>query len=179
MRQTVCGYLVAAVVLVARVCPADPVTIRFDVDDLGEGRYQYTYALANDSLASPLTEFSIWFPLGSYENLVLATPESLASIWDDFVVQPDPLLGDDGFYDALLLSGEVPWGGEVDGFAVQFDWLGKGTPGAQRFDVVDPTTFETLYSGQSIPEPTSAVLVGVLAIWFLGGRANRGRAGRR
>jgi MYXO-CTERM domain-containing protein len=49
-------------------------------------------------------------------------------------------------------------GGGVSGFAVTFDWLGTGEPGAQPFDIVDPDTFEPIYSGTTVPEPAAGLM---------------------
>ena len=48
------------------------------------------------------------------------------------------------------------------GFAVQFTWLGAGTPGAQPFEIVDPDTFQTLESGSTtvVPLPATGWLLG-------------------
>jgi len=52
-----------------------------------------------------------------------------AAAWNEVVVQPDPVLHDSGFYDALTRRVGIPVGGGEGGFAVTFDWLGPGTPG--------------------------------------------------
>ena len=79
--------------------------------------------------------------------------------WDELVVQPDPILTDDGFYDALATGDGIAQGASFAGFTAQFDWLGTGEPGAQLFEIIDPDTFETIYSGQTVPEPTALTLL--------------------
>ena len=160
------GYLAAAALaLLAATAWADApsVSVEYAATPVGGDRWQYTYAIENGSLAGPIEEFTIWFGHATYANLALATPDPPAAAWSELVVQPDPLLSDDGYYDALSLSGGIPIGGGVSGFAVTFDWLGAGEPGAQPFDIVDPDTFEPIYSGRTVPEPAAAGVMAVLA----------------
>lgn len=155
-------WATAAFFSVLRPCLAGPVTIQYEVEDIGAGRWEYTYEVANNALAAPVEEFTIWFEFGRYENLMITTPDPPGSGWDELLVQPDPILTDDGFYDALSLTGGVPIGETITGFGVSFDWLAAGDPGAQLVEVIDPATFDTLYSGSTVPEPTTLVLLGVL-----------------
>jgi len=55
----------------------------------------------------------------------------------------------------------------VAGFAVSFDWLGTGEPGAQFYEIIDPDTFETIDSGWTVPEPGTICLLsfGGLVLW--------------
>jgi len=82
----------------------------------------------------------------------------------DQLVQPEPLLLFDGYYDALTLGSGIPVGQSVGGFSVAFDWLGVGTPGPQPFDIVDPYTFETLHAGTTTPEPGTLALLALLLL---------------
>ncbi|MBI4582349.1 MAG: hypothetical protein HY718_21825, partial [Planctomycetes bacterium] len=107
----------------------DPATISYDLTAFGGGRWRYDYDVTNVSLADPIREFTIWFDHSLYQDLVLATPDPLAADWSELVVQPAPSLHDDGFYDALKMSGGITAGAHVGGFAVEFDWLGAGLPG--------------------------------------------------
>ncbi len=64
-------------------------------------------------------------------------------------------------YDALALSVGIPAGGTVSGFAVQFNWIGSGEPGAQPFQIFDPDTFQLLQTGQTFsaqPIPAASTL---------------------
>jgi hypothetical protein len=129
--------------------------IGYEVANVAGNSWQYEYLVENNSLSGSLVEFSVFFDLGLYENLsVTATPEG----WDGIVAQPDPELPDDGFFDALALSGGIASGTALRGFLVRFDWLGTGTPASQAFDVVDPLTLEVLESGQTTPVPEPSVL---------------------
>jgi len=169
MRHTWC--MMAALTLSALaglVTPAawadpPPVTVAYDAAQLSASRWQYTYTVDNTALGQPVNEFTIWFGHDAYGNLTLATLNPPAAAWNELVIQPDPLLSDDGYYDALALAGGIPVGGGVSGFAVTFDWLESGTPGAQPFDIVDPQTLQPLFSGTTTPEP-AGLLLAALAV---------------
>ena len=147
--------------------------IRYDITDLGSGRWQYTYEVKNINLPSGIEEFTIWFDYGLYENILIETKEPLALEWDELVIQPEPLLGDDGFYDALSLSGPIFTGESIKGFAVSFDWLGQDLPASQFYEIINPATFETIDSGFTTPEPSTLLLLG-LGFLFLHKQRKRG-----
>jgi hypothetical protein len=136
--------------------------IRYQTSDLGSGRWQYDYEVSNISLTVPIEEFTIWFDFGLYENLAIETPDPPASNWSEIVLQPEPVLQDDGYYDALALDVGIGIGQTVSGFAVSFDWLGDAVvPGPQFYEIIDPVTFETIDSGYTIPEPATILLLGL------------------
>jgi len=119
-----------------------------------------------------IEEFTVFFNLGLYTNISGA---GSPSDWDPFIIQPDPLLPDDGFVDWLALSFGIPSGDTLDGFSAIFDFIGAGTPGSQYYAVVDPLTFDTLASGDTVPtniaqvpEPSSFALfaIGLLIVSF-------------
>jgi len=140
--------------------------IWYQTSDLGSGHWQYNYEVSNISLTAPIEEFTIWFDFGLYENLAIQTPNPPASNWSEIVIQPEPVLQDDGFYDALALDAGIGIGQTVSGFAVRFDWLGAGQPGAQFYEIIDPVTFETIDLGWTIPEPATLLLFGLGGIIF-------------
>jgi hypothetical protein len=138
--------------------------IRYQTSDIGSGRWQYDYEVSNISLTAPIEEFTIWFDFGLYDNLAIETPDPPASNWSEIILQPEPVLQDDGAYDAKVLR--LRWGvgiGEmVSGFAVSFDWLGDAVvPGAQFYEIIDPVTYQTIDSGYTIPEPATIFLLGL------------------
>lgn len=134
--------------------------IRYETNEVGSGRWEYIYKVANVSLPVLIEEFTIWFDYGKYENLSVETPDPPAGSWDEIVLQPEPVLEDDGYYDALALSSGIGIGESVSGFAVSFDWLGTGQPGSQYYEIVHPVTFVTIDYGYTVPEPTTLFLLG-------------------
>jgi hypothetical protein len=161
--------------LVAQLWPLVPVsaaTIDYEATNLGGNSWQYNYVVTNDTLGAPLEEVTIFFDVTLYENLaVTASPPD----WGSLVVQPDTLLPADGFFDSLASVAGIPVSGSLGGFSVSFDYLGTGTPGAQPFDVVNPTNFQVLESGTTIaviPLPASLWLL-ISAFGCLGFSARR------
>lgn len=145
--------------------------ISYETEDLGTGRWQYTYEVTNlnlvvDSIPSAIEEFTIWFDDNLYDNLVVTTSDPTLSDWDQIVWQPDPVLGDPGAYDALTVGANagIGAGESVYGFSVSFDWLWIGSPGSQYYEIVDPDTFATIDSGYTVPEPGTVVLLGLGAV---------------
>lgn len=152
----------------------DPNTqISFEVTDLGSGRWEYTYDVINkyESLIEEIEEFTIWFGIGSYDNLAIETLDPPASNWDEIVWDPEPFLGDDGGYDALAENLNIGVGENVYGFSVSFDWLPEaGEPGSQYYEIIDPIDFHTIESGYTVPEPTTILLFGLGGVVLLGRR---------
>ncbi|MEW8349262.1 MAG: putative Ig domain-containing protein [Candidatus Thiodiazotropha taylori] len=140
--------------------------IYYESTDLGAGRYEYNYTVDNQT-TSAIEEFTIWFDLGLYDNLLLTGSPTLD--WDGLAVQPDPLLPDDGFADWLTFGAMINPGESLGGFTVEFDWLGSGTPGSQFFEIIDPIDYSALSSGftqvattqppASVPEPDTWLLM--------------------
>ena len=159
------GCYVAVLVLMLlgsifpQLCVASPITVQYQALDLGNGRWQYVYDVQNDSWVQSIKEFTVWFDRAKYRNLQVATPNPPAANWNEMVAQPDPVLHDDGFYDALAVGSGISLGSHVAGFTIAFDWLGSGKPGPQSFDIVDPITFQTKYSGVTLPEPSAFILL--------------------
>ena len=158
-----CYVAVLVLVLVGSIfpkkCLALPITVGYQASDLGGGHWKYIYDVRNDSFSEPIQEFTIWFDRAKYRTLQVATPNPPAADWDELVVQPDPILHDDGFYDARALGAGILVGSQETGFVVQFDWLGSGGPGRQPFDIVNPITLQVEYSGMTVPEPSAWILL--------------------
>ncbi len=146
--------------------PEPTTQIWYETSYLGPGlesgeRWQYTYDVYNISLIEEIEEFTIWFGIGSYDNLAIETLDPPASNWDEIVWDPEPFLGDDGGYDALAESLNIGVGENVYGFAVSFDWLGIGEPGSQYYEIIDPGDFHTIEDGYTVPEPAALLLLGL------------------
>jgi hypothetical protein len=137
--------------------------MEFETVDLGGGQWQYTYELTNLGLSTAIEEFTVWFDPGLYTDLVVTTPAPLSNAWNEIVWQPEPVLQDPGAYDALALVSNpgIATGQSARGFSVSFEWLGQGTPGSQRYEIINPDTFETVDAGLTIPEPATLLLLAV------------------
>lgn len=162
------GQAACAALLLAAGSQAQGAVIDYSVTALGPQSWQYDYTVTNDSEILTIDEFTIYFDRTLFGNLAIAlSPVN----WDPLVIQPDPELPSNGFFDALALAFGIAPGTALSGFSVTFDFLGSGIPGSQPFDVVDPLTFEVLQSGftslaaQTVPEP------GTLALLLVGGIA--------
>jgi hypothetical protein len=144
--------------------------ISFTPTSLGGVHWKYDYSIAAAASDAPIDEFTIFFDSTRYANLAI---ESSPLDWDPLIIQPDTGIPADGFFDALALQFGINPGTQRNGFSVSFDFLGTGTPGAQRFDIVDSSTFATISSGfttaavvtppptSNVPEPSSFALVGL------------------
>lgn len=133
MKSKVVIGIVCTLLCVRVVLAAPETQIIYSTTDLGLDRWQYTYDVMNISLTDGIEEFTIWFGIDLYDNLAVETLDPPAGNWDEIVWQPDPVLKDDGGYDALVESWNpgISQGQTVSGFSVTFDWLGIGEPSSQ------------------------------------------------
>jgi hypothetical protein len=134
---------------------AGATTITYDVSetDAATNRWRYDYTITNASISPTLNEFTIFFQLGTYENLsVVAGPAG----WDSLVAQPDPNLPDNGFFDSLATAGGLTPGSSLGIFSVSFIYHGTGTPGNQIFNILD-ANFQTIDQGSTRPNGVAAV----------------------
>ena len=154
-------YGVCCVLLLSATVFGSLTKIVYSTADLGAGRWEYTYDVYNLSLTEEIQEFTIWFGIGDYDNLVIETDDPPSSSWDELVWEPEPVIGDDGGYDALAQNLNIAVGENVYGFAVSFDWLGAGEPGSQFYEIINPDTFETIEGGYTVPEPATLWLLGL------------------
>jgi hypothetical protein len=160
--------VVAAILMIAASGTAAPTVIRYDLLNLQDNRWEYRYAIENSSLRQPIEEFSIYFDLGAGLSLLHTELRvtGMPAGWDGLLLSPDPLLPHAGLFDALAMNGGIESGQTLDGFAVQFTWLGSGRPTSQRFEIVNPLTFDVIESGLSegrapvsVPEPSTLLLL--------------------
>lgn len=166
-------FVAAALLLLSGI--ANAVVIEYTADRIAADTWEYRYTVRNDGApAISIDQFSIFFALGVYADLAVSgSPGG----WDSLVLQPDPGLPDDGLFDSLALISGLASGTSASGFAVQFHYLAPGTPGAQPFDIVDPSTFDTLFSGTTIAAtlvaaPSTPLLL-TLGLAVIGGLAHR------
>jgi len=168
MKKTVSTGLLFVLCLGTAGLGVPKTQIWYSAEELLGGRWQYNYEVANISLTVPIQEFTIWFEYGLYDNLSVETPLVLPpGGWDEMVIQPEPVLEDDGAYDAKALGLGIEIGHTARPFGVSFDWLGDSImPGSQFYEVIDPVMLETIDSGMTtlIPEPATMVLLGLGAL---------------
>ena len=139
--------------------------IDYGATNISGNQWRYDYVVQNNTLAVPITDFTIFFDRSLYANLsVSASP----SDWDSLVAQPDSQIPADGFFDALALSLPIRSGGilpgeSVAGFSVLFEYIGATSPGRQAFDIVD-AKFATIDSGftqtrSTVDEPGTTIMI--------------------
>lgn len=133
--------------------------ITYTTSDLGGGQWKYTYEVTNNGLSSPIEEFTVWFDYDLYTNLTVETPTTPAG-WDQLVLQTEPVLLDDGAYDAMATDTGINLGQTLGEFEVSFNYFGIDVPGSQPYDIIDPQTFQTIASGITTPEPATLLLLG-------------------
>lgn len=169
--------LCGAAALLSNPVRGGVVEVGYQLANLGGNQYQYNYWVSNNgSLPSgnPVQLFDIVFDPLLYQNgsLNIVTPDPPKSDWSEQVLTAiDPGLPMD--YDALALNGGIFAGSSVNGFAVQFRWIGQGLPGPQPFKIYSPRDFSVLQNGETTtPEPSFFWLIGtVLVYWAF--RSNR------
>lgn len=160
MKMKGFSYLVVFYLVFVSVSSASQMTqIEYTAEDLGSGRWLYSYEVQNIGLTDGIEEFAIWFDYCLYEDLLVTIPFSPANDWDEIVIQPEPVLGDDGFYDALTLDLPINISETASMFSVSFDWLGIEEPSSQYYEIIDPVTFGTIESGYTVPEPATCLLL--------------------
>ncbi len=172
-------WIVFAVFGVATALPSHATTVRYDLNLVSGNTWQYDFSVANDSLATPIGEFTIYFDRALFSNLQLV---SAPADWDPLAIPPDPGLPQDGYFDWLALSAGIDPGQSLGSFRVLVDFAGNSTPGGSLFEVIDPETFATLDRGfttpvvAAVPEPsTIALLTSGLLFAMLRGRSRSAR----
>ncbi len=132
-------------------------TIYYKASAVGGNIWLYEYTVVNDSVQD-IDNFTIWFDNGLYDDISADSSALIAGGWDELVVQPGLILmQSDGFYDALAEGNGIAPGQTLSGFAVSCKFLGIGTPGQQRFDIVNISDYSVICSGLTTPWPVSAV----------------------
>jgi hypothetical protein len=150
-------------------CTAHATLITHEFTNLGGNTWQAEYVVTNDTLAVAIEDVTIWYDLGVYENIVAVTAPPG---WDPLAVQPDPLLPDDGFYDALALVAPLAPGASLGGFVVQFDLVGATAPDSQFYEVFWNGFFDSdsgfTVAAQTTPGPVPMPEPGSLWLAALG-----------
>jgi hypothetical protein len=147
----------AAVVSIASL-PAHSAIITYEVVDLGGSNYRYEYTVSNDaSVTNSIGLFDILFDPALYAEASLVNVSDLAleTNWSQMFLGSG--IGVPAAFDVFATTGDIGPGSSVDGFAVQFSWLGLGLPGSQGFEIYDPETFDLLGVGTTTPRPSTPV----------------------
>lgn len=166
MPTRIHGAVLASLLLGIVSIPAHAVIITYDLASLGGNQYRYDYTLTNDgSITNDLALFDILFDPSLYDeaSLSIVSDSLLTADWDQLFLGSG--IGVPAAFDALALGDGLSIGETVAGFSVSFAWLGADLPGAQAFEVYDPSTFDFLGGGTaslrpatSVPEPDTLAL---------------------
>lgn len=174
-------YRRRAIVISALAClscsAAHAGLVNYQSTNLGGNAYRYDYTITNDGSITPeIGLFDILFDPALYDeaSLLNVSNPSLDAGWSQMFLGSG--IGVPAAFDVFANGSGIELGSSVAGFAVQFLWLGAGSPGAQGFEIYDPETFELLGSGTStlrppattVPEPTAfALMTSALAMLAL------------
>lgn len=154
------------------ISTAQASSLEYSLTALGVNEWRYDYTLKVDAIDPSFDELTVYFDLPKVSSITsFLTPAG----WDGIFVQPDPLIPDGGYIDALSLSGPVAAGSTLPGFSVTFSYISGEIPGAQRFELLNSNLFQTVSSGvtiaASVPEPESyAMLLAGLSVLAFGHR---------
>ena len=136
--------------------PVHALTLHYQAVDLpdtiaGSDLWRYDYQLGG-SVGSFESVNLLYSPM-SYSDLDLKSALD-SSRWSSLVIPPAPAGPADGI---LSLTAVAPQGAsEQTNFALEFIWLGSGTPGAQPFELLDDS-FNVIASGSTVPLGTPAI----------------------
>jgi hypothetical protein len=157
--------LAIPLLLTLLAAPAAAVVVSYAAQNLadevgGEDLWAYQYRLDEFPFDAGYG-FTVYFDPDLYADLE-TTPPSPGPDWDALGFEPDPNLGDPGFYDAEALADD-PTTGVV--FTIAFRWLGVGTPGPQPFEVREPApSYAMVENGTTVLPEASRVVMGVSAL---------------
>jgi MYXO-CTERM domain-containing protein len=161
----------AALALSVWAGSASAIVIQYTLTDIGLPGTDYRYVfnvINNGSLGAGVAVewFDIEFPSPNYlagspydeASLAIVTGNPPASAWTEQILGSVPAL-QPATYDAAATGAGIADGASQSGFAVEFDWLGAGVPGAQEFNIWDPVSGFIVESGWTVeapPAPTPA-----------------------
>jgi len=158
-------FIFPLIIVLGLIPNVGAVQISFTLSDSGSGNWAYSYTITNDTVASGLYLFDIYFPsVFSPEALNYSSITEIANPdptnWSTTVFPPSPLdLG--GIYDAQALYTPIALDASLGGFGVSFNYAGIAALGPQYFEIYD-TAFNLLESGYTspaVPEPGTMMLL--------------------
>ena len=155
--------------------PVQAALVYADYSQQTDETWQVNYQLTNNSLATEIREFSLYFDYHVFSNIrIVAVPDA----WGDNILLDNPV-NDSGFaYDGLLdllvtpgLPGISP-AETLKGISIQFDWLANDSLPSERpqyYEIIDTEDFSILESGytQSVSVSAPAGLLAALAAIFI------------
>ena len=158
MKKTLCFS--ALIILACSVSYAGYIDIDIvaTATNLSGDTWQYSFDIANMG-TDTIRKITIWFDYGDMTNLFVTTQDSGG--WTENVIPADDFLAEGAAYDIENVSTGLAPGQELADFTVSFQYTGiEPLPALHHsFDVVDPETFATLYSGETVPEPATLFLI--------------------
>lgn len=151
-----------AAVLLSGTVAAQAAVIDSTYTPLVGGQWSVDFNVLNDGSPAQIGEFTVYFAVGQFSGLSLG---SSPATWSPLVIQPDPGIPADGFFDGAVVGpvNALTLGQSQGGFIVNFTYLGQAQPGSLPFDIVD-ANFNTVFSGyttvlaSNVPEPASLCL---------------------
>jgi len=151
------------------------ISIDYSVAQVGTAgnTYIYDYTVVNNGTpgTADVELFDIYFDPSLYQqtSLTNVTPNPLNSLWMPEILSSVGTAP--AAFDAESLPGlGIAAGTSLSGFAVEFKWLGQGTPGVQPFEIESPSNFSTIEFGVTIPPavapepPTGPWMLGVFLV---------------
>jgi hypothetical protein len=141
-------------------------SISYQLQNLGIDHYRYTYTIINNgSLPNngsiQLVDILFDTTLYNESSLSISSASSVSSSWSEQILASAP--GIPATYDFSSKGLGLQIGSSFSGFSIDFEWLGSGLPGAQGFEIYDPSNFNLLETGttkvntQVVPIPGAFV----------------------
>ena len=153
-------YSILMILLVSAVLSAAYIEISAEINELGNDRWEYSYTLSNFDEALDVEWVTIWFDYQDYSNFEITTVAS--GSWNESIIQPEPLTQSGAGYNIDFTSSPIAYGESAGVFSIAFDYVGTAIlEPIQFFEVVDPGNWQTLYTSQTVPEPTTLMLLGL------------------
>lgn len=136
--------------------------VEYQATIVSGNEWQYAYTLTGTPLNAN-QGLTVFFDPALTLNLTNASLDAInpasvaATAWSSFTIPYDPTLSSDGYYTALaLINADTT----ADGFAVDFNYLGSGSPGSQAFSIdqydANGNLISNLQTGETTPLTTVA-----------------------